>query len=60
MSSSELLPEHPATIATLHIEAQDSVSLGDTSSKPLLDLASRMQEWSYSPQMHGKKSGTMN
>ncbi|XP_065890472.1 general transcription factor IIH subunit 1-like isoform X2 [Dysidea avara] len=56
MSSSELLPEHPATIATLHIEAQDSVSLGDTSSKPLLDLASRMQEWSYSPQMHAHEA----
>ena len=54
-SSSELLPEQPVTVATLHIESQDYVTVGNTSSKPLMDLAHRMQEWSYSPVTHGKK-----
>jgi len=56
MSSCELLPEQPATVATLRIESQDSITVADTSSKPLLDLAYRMQEWSYSPRVHGKKN----
>ena len=49
----ELLPEQPATIATLHIESQDTVIVRDTPSQSLLDLANRMQEWTYTPQMQG-------
>jgi len=51
--TTELLPEQPANIATLHIESHDAVTVRDTPSQPLLYLANRMQEWTYTPQIQG-------
>ena len=54
LTTTELLPEQPATVATLHIESRDSIIVRDTPSQPLLDLANRMQKWTYSPQIQSQ------